>query len=92
MLTYGKFNNSNYHIDRVEQTDEKIIKAYEKADKIICALSDEQFDELETAIADYVWGLDINAEKADIKAAKATIKRYGLTYKAAEIWYCHDEY
>lgn len=90
MLTYGKLN-SNYHIDRIEQTDEKIIKAYNKAQKIINTLTDEQFDELYTAMGNYVWGFDMNANEANIQTAKATIKRYGLTYKQAEIYYCHDE-
>lgn len=90
MITYGKLN-SNYRIDRVEQTNEKIVKSYNKVKKIVDTLTDKQFDELYTAIGDYVWGFDMNANKADFQTAKAIIKRYGLTYKQAEIYYCHDE-
>lgn len=81
MLTYGVLEN--YKIKRVEQTDENIIKAYNRVDDIINRLDDDSADELIDAIGYYVYG-DASADD------KALIKSYKIRLKDAEIWYCHD--
>jgi hypothetical protein len=80
-VTYGVLEN--YRIKRIEQTDEGILKAYHKADAIINALNDDIAEAVIEAIGALVWG-DASAEN------KALIKSVGLTYKSAEVWYCHD--
>ena len=81
MLTYGVLEN--YKIKHVEQTDENVIKAYNRVDDIINRLDDDSADELIDAIGYYVYG-DASADD------KALIKSYKICLKDAEIWYCHD--
>lgn len=81
MLTYGVLEN--YKIKHVEQTDENVIKAYNRVDDILNRLDDDSADELIDAIGNYVF----DCASAD---DKALIKSYKIRLKDAEIWYCHD--
>ena len=83
MLTYSVINE-NYAIEHKEQTNEAIVKAYNKVDELMNTLTDDEADELIEAMSACVWN------DKDTTEAKELIEGYGLTLKEAEIWYCHD--
>lgn len=81
MLTYRVFEN--YQIKHVEQTDENIIKAYNRVDDIIDRLDDDSANKLIDAISNYAFD-DASADD------KALIKSYKIRLTDATIWYWHD--
>lgn len=81
MLTYGVLEN--YKIKHVEQTDENVIKAYNRVDDIINRLDDDSADKLIDAIGNYAFD-DASADD------KALIKSYKIRLTDATIWYWHD--
>ena len=74
----------------VREATKEEIKMYNKVEEVIKTMTEEEFENFVEVISKRVF--DYKNEKAVYNKAYRLVKKYGLTMKEAENWYCIDEY